>query len=436
MADAPQTLPVAVVGGGLAGLAAAGYLARGGRPTVVYERATEPGGRAVTHDVEGFRMNLGPHALYRGGEAMEVLRDFGLAPQGAVPPAGGAHAIDGGVKHTLPAGLVSLVTTGLLPLSAKLEAARFLAALGRLDARPLDGTPLVDGIASLVRHPAAQAFVHAVVRLTSYADDPEHASAGASIAQLQRAFAGAVMYLDGGWQQLVDGLRRAAEAAGARIVTGARVVAVEHDASVRAVRLADDSRIAVAGVVLAVPPAEAAGLLDGAARAEVAAWADAMRPIRAACLEVGLASLPRPRSLFALGIDRPLYLSVHSATARLAPAGRALVHVAKYLRPGAAQDAKADERELEGVLDLVQPGWRSVLATRRYLPAMTVAHAVVTAAAGRRAGRPGPAVPAVRGCWVAGDWVGTEGMLADASLASARRAARLALTVPPARAAA
>jgi phytoene dehydrogenase-like protein len=330
MEDASLEPPVAVVGGGLAGLAAAAYLARGGRPTVVFERAPEPGGRAVTHDADGFRMNLGPHALYRGCEAMDVLRALGVEPQGKGPPPSGAHAIAGGVKHTLPAGLVSLVTTGLLPLPAKLEVARLLAGIGRLDPRPFDRTPVGDAIATLVHHPMAQAFVQALVRLTSYADDPGHASGGASLAQLQRALAHGVLYLDGGWQQLVDGLRRAAETAGARLVANGRVVAVEHADAVQAVRLTDGTRVRVSGVVLAVPPAEAAGLLDGAAHAEVRAWADAAIPVRAACLELGLSSLPRPRSLFGLGVDRPLYLSVHSATARLAPPGKSLVHVAKY----------------------------------------------------------------------------------------------------------
>jgi hypothetical protein len=56
---------------------------------------------------------------------------------------------------------------------------------------------------------------------------------------------------------------------------------------------------------------------------------------------------------------------------------------------------------------------------------MVVTNALVTAAGGGLAGRPGPAVPRVRGLYVVGDWVGAEGQLADASLASARRAAAL-----------
>jgi hypothetical protein len=54
---------------------------------------------------------------------------------------------------------------------------------------------------------------------------------------------------------------------------------------------------------------------------------------------------------------------------------------------------------------------------------MAAAQALVTAAGGGLAGRPAVEVPEVPGLYLAGDWVGAEGLLADASLASARRAA-------------
>ena len=137
--------------------------------------------------------------------------------------------------------------------------------------------------------------------------------------------------------------------------------------------------------------------------------------------------LPNPQRRAAFGVEEPLYLSVHSAVARLAPAGGALIHVVRYLGAEPARDPGAVERQLEGLLDLMQPGWREALVARRFLPHLTVSNALVTAAQGGTAGRPGPAVPDVPGLYVAGDWVGPEGMLADASLASARQAARLVL---------
>ena len=62
---------------------------------------------------------------------------------------------------------------------------------------------------------------------------------------------------------------------------------------------------------------------------------------------------------------------------------------------------------------------------------MTVSHALPLAAQGGLAGRPGPAVPGIRSLYVAGDWVGPEGLLSDASLASAHRAADLILAGSP-----
>ena len=40
-------------------------------------------------------------------------------------------------------------------------------------------------------------------------------------------------------------------------------------------------------------------------------------------------------------------------------------------------------------------------------------------------GRPGPEVADVKGLYLAGDWVGSEGLLVDASLNSAKEAAAL-----------
>jgi hypothetical protein len=192
----------------------------------------------------------------------------------------------------------------------------------------------------------------------------------------------------------------------------------------------------VQAAVIATGADEAAALIEPADATPLARWARQAIPVRAACLDVALSRLPRPRALFALGIDRPLYLSVHSAWARLAPAGTAVIHVARYLGPEPDADPGADERELEAALDLVQPGWRTVRLARRFLPRMTVSHALASAAGGGNAGRPGSAVPGVARLHVAGDWVGATGTLADASLASAHAAARALVAALAARRAA
>jgi hypothetical protein len=103
-----------------------------------------------------------------------------------------------------------------------------------------------------------------------------------------------------------------------------------------------------------------------------------------------------------------------------------MIHIAKYLPTGDTTDAKETERQLEGVLDLMQPGWRDVLAERRYLPDMTVTAALATPERGGLAGRTAVETD-TRGLYLAGDWTGDEGWLSDASLASGKKAAGLAL---------
>jgi phytoene dehydrogenase-like protein len=147
-------------------------------------------------------------------------------------------------------------------------------------------------------------------------------------------------------------------------------------------------------------------------------------PVRAACLDLGLARLPNPKRVFALGIERPLYFSVHSAAAKLAPEGAALIQLARYLGRDEHPEREELEAELERMLDVVQPGWRAHVVTRRLMRDLVVTHDLPQAARGGYAGRTPGQVSGIANLWLAGDWVGPTGMLVDASLASARVAAR------------
>jgi phytoene dehydrogenase-like protein len=62
---------------------------------------------------------------------------------------------------------------------------------------------------------------------------------------------------------------------------------------------------------------------------------------------------------------------------------------------------------------------------RRFLPTVVVSHALVTAEAGGFSGRHTGRIPGLANVFLAGDWVGPEGQLADASVASGIEAARL-----------
>src|SRR5262249_5090355 len=141
---------------------------------------------------------------------------------------------------------------------------------------------------------------------------------------------------------------------------GAGVRAVEYESGdVRGLRLNDGTMMPASSVILAVPPKVAAALLGDAASPELRNWIDASAPVQAASLDLGLRQLPRTDRSFALGIDIPLYLSVHSRWAELAPKSGGLIHVAKYLPSAGETDPETDRQELEGLMDVVQPGWQN-----------------------------------------------------------------------------
>ncbi|HXU35631.1 MAG TPA: NAD(P)/FAD-dependent oxidoreductase [Blastocatellia bacterium] len=418
---------VVVIGGGIAGLTAATFIARSGKSVRLFEQSRALGGRAQTKEQGGFYLNIGPHALYRGGRGMEVLRELGIEPRGSVPSVSGAFAVKNGAKHTFPAGALSLLMTSLFGLSAKLEAARLLASVAKIDGNRVMNVTVREWLDQNVSHVEVKDLMLAAFRLATYTNAPDLMSAGAALEQLKKAQDKSVLYLDSGWQTLVEALRNVATRSGVKVETGMRVEAVTRDTTgaISGVRLAEGIEVKASTVVVASSPSMLAELVEGFEQTSLARWATEAIPVRAACLDLALSKLPVPKATFALGIDRPHYLSVHSAAARLAPEGSALIHAAKYLAPDHNDSSESVEQELEGLLDLVQPGWRDVVVYRRFLPDMIVINALPLASLGGTRGRPGPQVVDVPGLFVAGDWVGEEGLLVDASLASARRAARL-----------
>jgi phytoene dehydrogenase-like protein len=367
---------------------------------------------------DGFHFNLGPHALYRGGRGIDILGELGVAVSGRMPAVSGAFAIKDHAKHTFPAGMMSLLTTSLFGLSAKLETMHWLASLAKLDTHSVMRVSLREWLDRHITHCEVQDFLLAAMRIATYTNAPDLLSAGAALRQLQLAFAKGVLYLDGGWQTMVTGLRDAALQASVEIATGTKIERIKRDAggAARSVRTADSQVVSAPNIVIAASPTVAASLVERGEHTQLAHWANEAIPVKAACLDVALHRLPTPKAL---------YLAVHSASARLTFAGGALIHVAKYLAPDEDQAPEQVERALASLLDLVQPGWRAVVAHRRFLPTMTVMNAMATAHQDGTAGRSGPQVEDVPGLYVVGDWVGVEGLRVDASLASARRAAEL-----------
>ncbi|MEY2475059.1 MAG: protoporphyrinogen/coproporphyrinogen oxidase [Actinomycetota bacterium] len=272
-------MKIDIVGGGVAGLAAAWFLERRGFETEVHEASDRLGGKIATGDIEGRPVELGPDAfLARVHDAVELCRALGLGDQLIAPATGSAHLLLGGRLRPLPEGLVLGVPSDVVAVARS----GVISNLGllRAAAEPfLPGRPLRHdaSVGAVVRNRfGAEVFEKLVDPLVSgiNAGRADELSIDATTPQLstlarrdrsllvaarrarKTAPAGGPVFLTvrSGLQRLVDAL--AADLQGA----------INLRAQVHSLNDLDGD-----GVVIAAPAFAAADLLDGDAARELAA---------------------------------------------------------------------------------------------------------------------------------------------------------------------
>jgi phytoene dehydrogenase-like protein len=409
-----ERFDVVVVGAGLAGLAAAATAAGSGVSTLIVD-GHQPGGRASTDQRGRFRFNRGAHALYQGGEASAVLARLGVTAPGAPPPTAARGRL-GDRIDVLPATPATLLRSSLLGARGKVAVARFLGGVKKWRPGDVAGLTIGEWLDGFHLPDDARRLALFLVRVTTYLNDEHHVSADVAAGQIQMALAGGVHYLHGGWASLVEGLAGAARRSGVIFRTGAAVGSVTaHGDGV--VVTTGGRRTEAGAVVLAAGTPEADAALLGE---RPAAWGRLGPEVEASCLDLGLRRGLTHPVLF--GIDPPIYLVDHAAVAKgLAPERGGLVHVLRYLRLGEATPADALRASLREHARLAGVDADTV-EEERFLRRMTVVGATPTPAAGGLAGRPGIDSTGLPGVFVAGDWVGPRGWLADCALSSGEAA--------------
>lgn len=280
-----------VVGGGVAGLAAAWEAVLLGASVTVLETAERTGGKLVTSDLEVdgsvLRIDEGADAfLARVPDAVELCRELGLDDEFVTPATGRAHVWFDGALRPLPGQHVLGV-----PLDADDAAATGLlsaAAVERIRSEPEStGAPPVGDVsigAYLGERLGREVVDHLVGplvggisagdvdRLSLSAVTPQLAEAARRGGSLIRALSDqrpvggddtpVFCGLRGGSARLVEVLTDRLVAAGARVETSVDVLEVSSGADGRTTVRTDGRSIDGDGVVLATPADVSAGLLD------------------------------------------------------------------------------------------------------------------------------------------------------------------------------
>lgn len=223
MANEVDNLDVAIIGGGVAGLTTAALLARSGKKAVtLFEQSShEIGGRARTSTFEGFYFNQGPHALYLSDLGAAVLKELGVTYNGHIAAGKGAtYLIKDGKKHLAPGDYGSISTLKSEGNSDEIERNQFFESLAKIDFSQLENVTVQGWLDKNIHDKNLAEIIKTLLRLNTYANDPDIQSVGSALHQLYLASSGGTIYLDGGWQTLVDGLLNVAKEHKARIMMG------------------------------------------------------------------------------------------------------------------------------------------------------------------------------------------------------------------------
>jgi len=118
---------VIVIGSGISGLLSALALSREGKKVVILEKESHIGGVCRSYDVDGYRVDTGPHAITRleNGPLKELIdRYFNITPQ--FIPFGKYYVRIGGEVKPFPWSINAWLTFGLIPMTDRLLLMRAL----------------------------------------------------------------------------------------------------------------------------------------------------------------------------------------------------------------------------------------------------------------------------------------------------------------------
>ncbi|XZF76346.1 FAD-dependent oxidoreductase [Bacillus sp. AL-1R] len=415
-----QKWDVTVLGGGIAGLTASIYLAQAGKKVLLIDKASKLGGRGISNSIGDAHLNLGAHALYTN--CIEILNEVGVTVSGSVPKLSGAFILGNQSNQMKIIDAFNLFLGNHLKWKEKMEFIRFYRHIRKMDLEEINHISLEEYLNRKITSYRVKNLILTFIRVATFTSNSELISAGVAIGQLRSA---KVIYINGGWQSIVNDLTKKASQLGVTIQNSTVVSKITGSFPNINLILKNDTTINTSCLLSTINPIDLVKLIDGPIADSFLQKCNQMIPVKAACLDLVMNGLPNPKLNFALGVDQPWYFSNHSSVAKLSnKEGEIVVHLMKYLNSVNETDSSKDEEELEGVLDLLQPGWRDYVISRRYLPKLIVSndikkpfHKSDNNVTNNEFGS--------EGIYVAGDWVGEKELLLNASLTSVKNATKL-----------
>lgn len=416
-----QTWDVVIIGGGLAGYVAANFIATTNLSVLILEKGKKVGGRARTDTIHQQYFNLGPHAFYKKGKARPILEELGITFEGKTPKLGGL-LIENNNMYTAPFSPLGIFATRFLNWKERLEWISSMVKIKNSEPDNLATLTFQQWVQQTAKSEKVQALLSIMGRLATYCHAPEKVSAKVIVSHIQYSMGG-VIYLDGGWQTIIDQLHNQAVISGVQIQTASNVKQiVKNESDPFQLILSTNDIIQSKQVLYTGVPHELNKMLPKSIPHPQWSFFEQIKPIKAATLDVALKMLPNPNHLFAMGVTEPLYYSVHSKYAQLSNDGNStILHVLKYHHPDEKVDVRMEKANLEKFLDTVQPGWRKYVVTSRCLPKINVNHRLPQVGDEKEFCHSETHIP---GLFIAGDWASPNFILSEGAVESGKQAAK------------
>ena len=399
---------VVVVGGGLAGLAAAFEAARRGHFVTVLEASGTIGGRGTSTVEKKTPLDAGPHLLnYRGPLHVLLTKASKVAVRGRRLRSDQFHRRSGG--RWIPLALSSkAIRQSEMPAAQKLELLRLRRTLKKAAiAEP--GRRFDDWIAEQSEELQDELAVWAKMStwLSPACGCTTKFHANRALHGLwKRGF----LRVDHGWADIVGRLLSALDKLGVEVRSGAKISALKCDANgkVKKVQVEGGRRIPVEIVILALPRKAAVKILQASA---IDSPGDENTPLEASLLDLVLKGRFLCEGMMYDQNNDVILLNHYRDDANSFRSVISAMATDEVAGDGAARIAR-----IEATLDQTASGWRQQIELRRQTNSISITGALPSQ------NRPQVNHFAERGILLAGDWLESEHWLADAVVDTGLRA--------------
>ncbi|NEU30924.1 NAD(P)/FAD-dependent oxidoreductase [bacterium LRH843] len=425
-----QRYDAVVVGGGLAGLTSAAYLTKSGKKVLLLERGN-PGGRAFTLNVRGFKINYGAHAIY--GRDTSILGKFeselGIKIEWLDFSPEKAKYDLGDTLTDVPANLKGLYRTKTLKGADKLK---FTFEIVKTLLHAQKGDPDLSIKEWMEKQRLSDEVAETMLTLASsnfFTNEPEKIPSNVFFTYYRRLFKSKkpVAYIAGGWQSLIQEFIRVIEENGGTIKKMESVESVVvTEGKVTEVQTKEGNYFAD-DFVFCIPPRELINVFaETGVRDSLKRYVN-YQPSYVFIYDVGLsARVDVPYTYIYDETNKIFITDISYYDAKCVPEGGQLLQAIAYLREDEIDNPeKMDEykEKIEQLYDKHFAGWRENLVVPR-----VTKKAIAQEIKWVMNQQPMPlTLPEYQNLFFAGDWCEGSGQLSELSFTSAYRSSHLLL---------